>query len=112
MSREAATLRGVVDVQLAIRDPEITRVSCRVLQWPVNATPGEAPYQPVAGAVSGPLAIDPVMQPLGVVWDPAPPVSPVCVFADLPAGNLLLEVTGEKANGAQIVVTQPFEYER
>jgi len=116
LSRSAASgdlqgLNGVVDVQLAVRDPEIRSIACRVLRCGAFTSPGQCDLEEVASDFStlpsGPNAPG----PLGIAYETHSGLSePVCVFAGLPVDDLVLEVVGEKAGGVKVTTRQPFRY--
>jgi len=97
-------LRGVLEVQLAVRDPEIREIVCTVQRCPeggactqVSTTSG--------GALDGALA------DLGIAYRLGPPAQPICRFVGLPRGELVLEVIGKKADGVRrVTVRRPFRY--
>jgi hypothetical protein len=95
----------VLDVQLAVRDPEIVEIACRVLRCP---SPG-APCTEVSPSVGG--SFDPAIADLGLAYrSTVTPAEPICRFRNLPAGSLMLEVTGRKPGGGRVTVRRAVRF--
>jgi hypothetical protein len=94
--------RGVVTVVLAVRDPEITRVTCELS----DATTGGPTSQPPQDQ---PVGAD--QQRYGVAFVDAGAIFPACRYVGLAAGAYVLNVRADAAGPFPIYARVPFVHD-